>query len=590
MSSRGSRKRPALSASSPADSLNSGALDYEPPTRRSRRDIISCELETIQAELEHERSLRSLDAKRFVQTKQRLEKQCEFAAEEAKESKALMEEMREENERHLDQLKRAMARTKAELRDVQADLEEERVLSSRKELQEDPQIYKLEEDIDAMSIENDKLKETIDDLRREMKRCLEDKKSVQRQMAQSGGGDESSISLGPQSEARPEVLKELNRVRVHLAESERRSRQYKRIAEEAKKKTEDFLHEKENLRSANKRIGQLETELRDAMRAKESVSEKLQSWQDLGATILSTVSPGSSKSSVVPDISTVRQYVNDTKKRASKSEENQVALTERLEKAHSTILGLENEKKSFGRKESAWKDERREHERRQEIYQKDIKVLRGQEDVYKREVESLRSIVKTFDELPLGTGQGMEAGDDCKKVTSANVRLLEVSLKAAREEVGVLKKAQEDLQGDLDSSITEKLDLQKKHNSVLEKFAKLRDTLYAEREKVAKATERANEAEILAGKGSFNPEHTRVLHMGANPLTIALKDEIKVLKKQVEVLSSSDSGKKKSMSYSTDVDPNKLHQRLKQSFKEQISRFREGVYLMTGYKVSLNKI
>ena len=93
MSTRGSRKRPALSASSPADSLNSGALDYEPPTRRSRRDIISCELETIQAELEHERSLRSLDAKRFVQTKQRLEKQCEFAAEEAKESKALMEEM-----------------------------------------------------------------------------------------------------------------------------------------------------------------------------------------------------------------------------------------------------------------------------------------------------------------------------------------------------------------------------------------------------------------------------------------------------------------------------------------------------------------
>ena len=251
---------------------------------------------------------------------------------------------------------------------------------------------------------------------------------------------------------------------------------------------------------------------------------------------------------------------------------------------------MENEKKSFGRKESAWKDERREHERRQEIYQKDIKVLRGQEDVYKREVESLRSIVKTFDELPLGTGQGVEAGDDSKKVTSANVRLLEVSLKAAREEVGVLKKAQEDLQGDLDSSITEKLDLQKKHNSVLEKFAKLRDTLYAEREKVAKATERAKEAEILAGKGSFNPEHTRVLHMGANPLTIALKDEIKVLKKQVEVLSSGDSGKKKNISYSTDVDPNKLHQRLKQSFKEQISRFREGVYLMTGYKVSLNKI
>ena len=75
--------------------------------------------------------------------------------------------------------------------------------------------------------------------------------------------------------------------------------------------------------------------------------------------------------------------------------------------------------------------------------------------------------------------------------------------------------------------------------------------------------------------------------MGTNPLTIALKEEINVLKKQVEVLSCGDSSKKNKISISTDVDPNKLHQRLKQSFKEQISRFREGVYLMTGYKVSV---
>ena len=577
-SSRGSRKRPALSASSPATPMHSSLLEYEPPTRRSRRDILSCELETIQAELEHERSLRALDSKRYVQTKQRLEKQCAFAAEEVKESKALIEEMEEENERHLDQLRRTMARTKAELRDVRVDLDEERALASRQGLEEDPRVYKLEDDLEAKSIENRKLKETIDDLRESMKLMLEEQQnSVDRQLQQQSSGAGDAFS-----EARPEVLKEMNRVRVDLAESERKNRQYKRIAEEAQRKSREFVQEKEKLRSANKQIEQLETEFRDTARANESVSEKLQSWQELGTAMASVLGPGSD-SSIPPDIGVLRQYIKSTKKRATELEENKIALGNRLEKANTLIQTLESEKMSFGRKESAWNEERRNQERRQQLYQKDIKVFRGQEDVYKREVKSLRVIVKTFDELPLGPSQGMKTVSP-----PANIRALEVSLTAAREEIDVLKKARENLQDDLNSSIAEKEELQQKHNAVLEKFGKLRDALYAERGKAEKAIERANEAEILAGKGSFNPDQTRVLHMGMNPLTVALKGEINILKKQVEVLTnSSDNNKKNKLSYSTDVDPNKLHQRLKQSFKEQISRFREGVYLMTGYKVSI---
>ena len=187
--SQGSRKRPALSASSPATPMHSSLLEDEPPTRRSRRDILSCELETIQAELEHERSLRALDLIRFVETKQRLEKQCAFAAEEVKESKALLEEIREENESILDQLRgtkdqlrRTMDRTKAELRDVRVDLDEERALASRQG-------------------------QTIDDLRESMKLMLEEhQNSVDRQLQQQSSGAGDAFS-----EARPEVLKEMNR-------------------------------------------------------------------------------------------------------------------------------------------------------------------------------------------------------------------------------------------------------------------------------------------------------------------------------------------------------------------------------------------
>lgn len=597
MNNRGSRKRPALLASSPASSTDDRVSDYEPPTSRSRRDFFSCEFETIQAELEHERSLRALDSKRFVQTKQRLEKQCELSAEEAKESKTLMEEMSEENERHLDQLRRAMARTKAELRDVRKDLDKERALASRKVLEEDPRTYKLEEDLEAKSIENDKLKQAIDDYRRDLKLLLEEQNSGGRHLQRNEGRGRTSAPQGSFSEKRPEVLMELNRLRIHLAESERKNRQYKRIAEDAQKKSKDFIQEKEKLRSANNRIENLEMELADKERGMKSVSDQLRSWRELGSSVtsLSGATPGKTKefssggseSSAPPEVAMLRRYLNDTKQRVTESEEKMIASEKQLEEASAISQTLEREKKIFERKECVWKEERREHERRHQLYEKDIKVLRSQEDVYKREAESLRTIVKTFDELPLEQSPNLKERHKIRTTSPPNARVLEVSLTAAQEEMNLLKKARNSLQDDLNAFITEKAELQKTHNSVLEKFGKLREALYAERRKAEKATERANEAEILAGKGSFNPEHTRVLHMGTNPLTVALKEEVDVLKKQVEVLSSSDCSAKNKVSYSSDVDPNKLHQRLKQSFKEQISRFREGVYLMTGYKVDM---
>jgi len=574
----GRRKR---SSSSANDSKIGG--DVEPPLRRARRDILSCELETIQAELEHERSLRAIDCKRFAQTKQRMQKQMEFSIEEAKDSKVLMEEMREENEHHLDQLKRAMDRTKAELRDVQEDFDEARAHFSRKELDEDPRIEILEEDIDAKSIENDALELTIGRLRSEMESLLEHQSADNISSRDEG---DSVLFPGALSEARPEVLKELNRVRILLAESERKNRQYKRIAEDAQNKTKQFIEEKEQVRSVKKRVEKLETELLKSTREQESVLEKLRNWHELGVAMNSMLGPektSSSNSSKPPEITVLRQYLNDTKTKVVESGKNQISMKKQLEKSKEVVETLELESAKFERRVSAWNEERQDWEQRKDLYLSKIKVFKGQEDIYRREVESLRLIVKTFDALPLTKEQGMEK-DELTRASAANTRLLEVSLTAVREEIDLLKEAKRGLQDDLDSSVAEKEELQKKGNIVREKFGKLRDALYAERAKVEKATERANEAEILAGKGSFNPEQTRVLHMGTNPLTAALKEEINVLRRQIEVLSNGD---KKYKSCSSDVDPNKLHQRLKQSFKEQISRFREGVYLMTGYKVDM---
>mmetsp|Transcript_24024 Transcript_24024/g.49932 ORF Transcript_24024/g.49932 Transcript_24024/m.49932 type:complete len:239 (+) Transcript_24024:455-1171(+) len=151
---------------------------------------------------------------------------------------------------------------------------------------------------------------------------------------------------------------------------------------------------------------------------------------------------------------------------------------------------------------------------------------------------------------------------------------MELSLATAREELKLVKGEKDRLSKEVEDSQTEL-------ERVKDKFGKLRDALHAERAKAEEAVQRANDAEALAGKGSFNPETTRVLHLEQTPLMESLKEEIKVLQRQLV-----EAGKNKS-SVSAQHDPAKLNKRLKENFKEQIALFREGVYLMTGYKIDM---
>jgi hypothetical protein len=133
-------------------------------------------------------------------------------------------------------------------------------------------------------------------------------------------------------------------------------------------------------------------------------------------------------------------------------------------------------------------------------------------------------------------------------------------------------------------------------NRVKEKYGKLREALEVQREKAQEAEAKAIRAEELSGMGSFNPEETRVLHLQQNPLSETLQQQnIKLRKQLQEALQSKGSpigDADVSISLpgtgtGTEVNPDKLHQRLKQSFKEQIGLFREGVYLITGYKIDM---
>jgi hypothetical protein len=439
-----SRKRPVSAVSTcPIDQTTSLSLSSSPPPFQRIRghrhyDVLTCEVETLTAELQHERSLRDLDAKRFVQEKHRLQQQLEFALEESRDVQTLMKETIQKNDRYVEQLKKARLRVQEELRQVQDVLAEERAMAAETAattatLKVDPQQQTLQLQLQAKEKENTMLKSVIATLQDQLDRHLE-------RVATAVSTDTASTTTtatttattalpfhqleattstnitttGSQQqqtlfESRPETMKELSRVRMLLAESERKNRHYHRMVEEVSQKSKQILQERERLRTAKKRIEQLQMDLAEQIKLGEMTAAELQQ-------------------------------------------------------------------------------------------------------------------------------------------------------------------------------------VQSEHKIMGEKFGKLREAVYTERTKAEQAVQRANQAEALAGKGSFDPEKTRVMHLvHNNPLMEALKGEIKVLKRQVEVLSgnndSNSSKNKTKKSPILDVDPNKFHQRLKQSFKEQIGRFREGVYLMTGYKV-----
>jgi mitotic spindle assembly checkpoint protein MAD1 len=416
--------RPNKKRSVEATALVSSRLSYEGnntgsasrTARTSATFFSQQQLEMLQAELEHERSLRLLDQKRAQQVQQRLEKQVELAVEEASESQTLLDTVQSQSESLTAQLRQARDDALGELRNLQLDMEETAEPtsdSSTERLWQEKARY-LEEQVQTQAENEGALREEIEDLRAEMEEKLEEQD--ERNKAAQLDRKSSPVSV---EGAPPAVLKELNRIRIQLAESERQQRQLNRSVEDLQRRNKTLIQEREEFRSASHRLPVVQKQLEDLSREHETVVAENASWTEF-----------------------------------SKS------LMELLKRHHGDIV--------------------------------------------------------------LNAGGGPP---DVSIITR------------------ILEKA---------------------------------------RSRVERAEERCNEAEVLAGKGSFNPDRTRVLHFQETPLGEALKEEIEVLKRQLESAKG-----EKAAKHSVAVDPDKLNQRLKENFKEQISLFREGVYLMTGFKVDM---
>jgi hypothetical protein len=531
------------------------------------------ELATLRAELEHERSLREIDQRRAAQTKARLERQVQFATEEAEEAKNLLEELRTTSEDHAKSLREGRQETLSDLRACQAQLAE------MMEQQGDGyQIKAAQEKIVQLEGQLEASKEEIISTRQRLREVIEDEDQRRRAVPPEPVKDETDLLTGQASAAPKAVMRELNAVRIALAESERKYRQLHRKSDEWSKKALQVVQLKEISEAAKFRNTKLELDLKGLQRELENQRATHARWADfvkeIGLVLNLTLSGP-------PEAATVLRHLQKQQQQVKMMEAESNSLRRSLADSNDTIASLEK-----ATREATMTTKRSQRDLKnaqQELDQAKLKlqVMHAQEHIWQREADGLRAIVMSFDDVHTSQSGLSE---------NAATKSIEAALNAAKEEISLLKKECERLTAELESASAARQVLEKELDRVTDKFEKLRDALIAERRKAESAEDRAVKAETLAGKGLMNPEITRTLHLEKNPLSDAIRDryqrEINGLKARLEGIA----GEKPILQgtpMKPDVDPEKLHQRLKDTFKEQIGIFREGVYLITGYKIDM---
>jgi hypothetical protein len=228
-------------------------------------------------------------------------------------------------------------------------------------------------------------------------------------------------------------------------------------------------------------------------------------------------------------------------------------------------------------------------------------LAQHQNKLYQREIDSYKHLIETY-EHQIRLKLGKEASDPSEasnKTVIPTYDAMRIELESSNDKIKLLQEMYDATLLELEGIKTDCAKAETELDHVRTKYGQLKDAFDAEKERRAVAEERALHAEQLSGKGSFNVQRTRILHLTETPLVQALKEEVQVLKRQLEEISfsaSTPSPSDTSLINNNTAEsvvtpgvpnPEKLIQRLKENFKEQIGLFREGVYLLTGYKVDM---
>jgi len=589
------RKRPRLN--------NEGVLS--PPSRSTAAAVLQTEIKTLRAELEHSQQIRSIERKNADRSEQRLRRQLADALEEAEENKDLIDSLREELDRFNDQMEESREEWRERIQWYEEQWEEQQhqqqlddvgyndsVVSNKKCVMLEKRLNAKDNQIEALE---EQLRAALQDAAAARQELHEKVSEQQHQFANGSGNGGSGVNDENSSSSRD--------VRIKIAEVERDNRQLKRQNDDMKQRLQEMIQHKERATTSQRRVKQLEKELQTATHVVEEGAETQRRWMEFRNEIVQegliegAAIKGGSSSSLPPEISTVVRKFQILKRKVEELEGEKSRIGQ-LSEAHlrrCKVLEAQLNEKT----QSLSQLEKDIGKRRDNIDQLELenrKVL-AQEKIWKRETDELRSLLDTYDRQET-------AQSKMPSMATENVAGLQISLKSARDEIKLLTDTNKKLEMTMEEMKSDQNTAKSEHERVLEKFQKLRSALMEERSKAEAAEARACQAETLAGKGSYNAETTRVVHLESNPLMEAVREkfqtEIDALKLQLEAAQDGRASKSPSVGTSTpassrgslgsagtDVDVQKMHTRLKERFRMQIALFREGVYLLTGFKIDM---
>ncbi|KAL7541501.1 hypothetical protein ACHAXR_011330 [Thalassiosira sp. AJA248-18] len=606
------RKRPRLedhgapSNSKPQSTL---AIPSSSSSTSPTIKLLQTELRTLRAELDHSQSIRSIERKNADRSETRLKRQLADSYEEITQKQELVESLRE-----------------------QVDLHGQTMEESRQEWLERIQWY--EEQWEEMANNNadggggesgdsgsrhecDLLQKRLDaamDQVRELEQSLEE--SEERRGAAEGRAADAEKKFAEANQYdgsaavnennKAEIPRDL---RIKVAETERANRELQRQNESMKSRVQDMIQHKERAASSQRRVLQLEKELQHVTRQMEEGMEAHRRWMKFRNEIVEEGLVGENdemitadEGGVPPEIATVVRKFQSFK-RKTKLQEDEIARVTQLAEAHlRRCKVLETQLNEKSQSVSLLDKTVKAQEATINQLELENRKIVSQQNIWKRESEGMRSLLDTYEQ--------QETKSPMSKRTNADG--LQLSLNSAREEVKLLSETNDKLELTIEELRNEQQTAKAEHDRVLEKFGKLRNALMEERAKAEAAEGRACQAETLAGKGSYNDETTRVLHLKSNPLMDAVREkyqgEIESLERRLEEAEAAASapgggggtttpvpskgssrGSFGSAGSRDSVDVQKLHSRLKEQFRNQIALFRQGVYLITGFKIDMSQ-
>ena len=451
----------------------------------------------------------------------RLKRQIQFLQEETEETRILLDNVRTQNEQDLEQMSQSRTEALQDLQDanetiLQFQMQQQQQQYSNPDKNSDSLFWRqkceyLTSELESSEQELQQLKEyNADRNNQKINNSLVDEENASISLNKSNliTHDDKSDSI-MLSTAPPDVMKELHRTRVNLADTQRQHRLQSHKIKEMQKELKSAKSNLQLLASCQDKIILLERENKE-FRNKQAMNEELENqWgqfrRDIEVYFNSNISSkidNENKIHVVPsndddnidkhkkhppEIATIVRQFRNLQERLTLSQDEHYKTQALLSGSKKRVSHLESRIIEEEANVSSIQKQKEELDEKLLSCAMEIRKLKSQESISKNEVDSLRTILETFEFKPETPGKKTNLSSS----SEATSRGLKLSLSRAEDKIKALSLSYDELKEKMNQTLDEKQALHTELERVKDKFGKLKDALMKEREKCENAEERA---------------------------------------------------------------------------------------------------